>query len=179
MSRRWQQPWSSQGVFLILRQGAPLPGASPSTAAKRPQAASLPKEQHQPQSTPTTRVEPEGPRLGSGICRCTVDGATVCAEAPCPHGKAIDIRIVEWFRPSNAAVHRPAAPSTETRVQSSDGGTNQSASVGASQAARCAQLPKQIDDIDALVRRGGSAAYQDRLREERRKLVDKRYKSKC
>jgi len=44
---------------------------------------------------------------------------------------------------------------------------------------RCAWIDKAIESIDAQARQGQAAVIQDRLREDRQKLVDERYALKC
>jgi hypothetical protein len=41
--------------------------------------------------------------------------------------------------------------------------------------ARCAWIEKAIEAIDAQARQGQTVVIQDRLREDRQKLVDERY----
>jgi len=44
---------------------------------------------------------------------------------------------------------------------------------------RCASIEADIARIDGLARAGGSASYQDWLRDQRRKLIDEKYALKC
>jgi hypothetical protein len=46
-------------------------------------------------------------------------------------------------------------------------------------AARCKAIDAEIEQIDAAARAGGTATYQDWLRERRHKLVDEKYRLKC
>jgi len=160
------------GLYLILQKAAPIV-ATPATRPSVPTNASPPPLFAAPTASPAIRVEmPSGP----AVYRCKVNGTTTYSDAPCPGGKLVDARPAsQGFVPTPV---RRAAVVARSEVEAQPA----PASVTNEKAARdahCAWIEKAIESIDAQARQGQTAVIQDRLRDDRQKLVDERYALKC
>ena len=116
-------------------------------------------------------------RVRSGVYRCLEGGSLVFADQPCPHGrdagfppasaKAMSQRSAEGSRNVTARELTSTAPELRT-----------SGERPASRAA-CHEIDEDLAQINTRARAGGSAPYQDWLRDQRRRLVDERRRLNC
>lgn len=137
--------------------GPPEPVAPPPAAAPAP--ATLP---------------PAG-----GIYRCVQGGKTTYSDTPCPGGAAVDVRpAIDRYATPQLSPPQVAVEANEPALSMEQ--RPPSAGVrGDARTALCESIRRGIEQIDAAARAGGDAAYQDRLRSERRKLEDARYEHRC
>jgi hypothetical protein len=112
------------------------------------------------------------------VYKCARDGESVYSDSPCPGGKVVDVTPpVQGFvpvRPRRATTQKPEQPDAPAVNVASEQATERSM-----REARCALILAAIDQIDARARQPQTVPEQDRLREERRKLVDERYALRC
>lgn len=158
------------GLYLILHKAVPIV-AAPVATPEAPAKAAPPPQVAAPVAPAIRRVEaPPGP----SVYRCKVNGSTTYSDAPCPGGKLIDASpAAQGFAPT--PVRRAATVAQSEAEPSPASATNDKAG----RDARCAWIEKTIESIDAQARQGQPAVIQDRLREDRQKLVDERYALKC
>ena len=131
-------------------------------------------------STAQPAVAPEAPPPSSGTYRCEQGGRITYQASPCAVGttqKAVTGGTFNVVRPPPvpAIVARPEPE----RLKSSIGHIGNEASRGAGNEARCNELERAIARVDATARRGGSAQWQERLREQRRAYQDRMWALKC
>jgi hypothetical protein len=154
-------------AFVILTKGS---GIVATESARPPQVPpALRPEQAYVPSLPQP-----APSAGSGIYRCTERGAAAYSNRPCPNGREVDVRATSGFRPapvpSRQAVYVEESSASEEPAPLTQAPSNKAA---------CAAIEAAIASNDAAARAGGTAPYLDRLREDRHKLVDEKYRLKC
>ncbi len=180
---------SKGGEILVAKavQGAP----PPTTTAPQPQAGAPiagPGSARVPSEAPYPYNQDEGrtPRQDTGIYRCAENGSVVYSDRPCTNGRALDLQPNSGFNPTpvpQSSGRQQVVTQEErggaSRVQATTVAAEVKGNGEAIRKARCATIEAEIARIDALARAGGSASYQDWLRDERRKLVDEKYALKC
>jgi hypothetical protein len=181
---------ASKGGEMLGDKGAKV--APPTTTATPQLQAGASVARPEPVRTPSAAPDPyteetgQAPRQGPVIYRCARDGSVVYSDRPCANGRALDLQPNSGFNPTQVPQHdgrQPVVTLEEaegpTRAQSTTVATEDPGSGEPIRKARCATIEAEIARIDALARAGGPASYQDWLRDERRRLVDKRYALKC
>lgn len=138
-----------------------------------------------PDSPPRTRAGSTRPEaaLPGVIYRCQHNGSTVYSEVPCVGGRPINTQpaVSSYATPQPLADAQSAQRSSSAapRVSAADSERAGSDISAQQRSARCDQIRASIESIDAQARAGGTASWQDFLREERKKLEDLRYELKC
>ncbi len=124
------------------------------------------------------------------IYKCADKGRITYSESPCADGDYSNNRFaVRDDRLGNVVPEREAGPprfrSDESRQAiSTDAGRAAIVSGPSSTSTldakdRCVALDREVADIDAVARQGGSARRQDRLAERKRKARQKQRESNC
>lgn len=167
-------------VLAIANHAVPIVRTSTETA--RPPVVSPEARSHRIPAGPAGSTPVEASpvdralHLGQrdGVYRCTVDGRTVYADAPCVGGVAVDVRsagTVALPRTLSTAQRPvPSAPSSATEQAERPPGLGRD---------ECQLITRAIDDLDAQARIGGTAPRMDYLRAQRRYWEDRRYATKC
>jgi hypothetical protein len=162
------------GLYLILDKATPIVAAPTATPTPQPRVAAPP-----PLVTSTAgRPEAQVPPVPSGpaVYRCQVNGTTTYSDTPCLGGEVIDARpATQGFVPTPVRRGAVVAQSADDEQPASASATSEKAA----RDARCAWIEKAIESVDAQARQGHTVVTQDRLREERQKLVDERFALKC
>jgi len=175
---------ASKGGDIIV--GEAVQGAAPTTTAAAP--AAVPE----PVRAPTTAPYPQRsevdqtPRQSSGIYRCVENGSVVYSDSPCVGGRVLNLQPNSGFKPTpvpqvseRQQVVVQQDRSGAVRDQAATAATGTTGNGDAIRKTRCASIEAEIARIDGLARAGGSASYQDWLRDQRRKLIDEKYALKC
>jgi len=116
-------------------------------------------------------------QIGPAVYRCTVNGTTTYSDTPCPGAKVVDARPAAGVSCQRLLdARRLWLKQMPDRRYASDFRDGQR-EVEARRALRMDR--KAIESIDVQARQGQTAVMQDRLREDRQKLVDERYALKC
>jgi hypothetical protein len=161
------------GVYFILDRAAPILANS----APVPAAALKPAGDHTqvPSAQPTVQAAVQS---GPAVYRCKVNGTTTYSDTPCPGATVVDARPAAGGFVPTSLRRQATVVQTITEPPPVQVGAV-TANEKTKRDARCAWIEREIERIDALARQGQTAATQDRLREERRKLVDEKYDLKC
>lgn len=156
------------GIFAILERGSSIV-ADAAIAPPADFSKTLANGTH------LSAMEPVSPPSGS-VFKCAVDGTVTYSDRPCSGAKLVDARpAMEGFQ--RTAPVRSAYVATDQPPRPEGRATPVMPTVDKS--VRCAEVEARISQIDKQARQGGSAQYQDGLRDERHKLVDERYALKC
>jgi hypothetical protein len=154
-------------VALILGKAAPIVSKPPA-----PHVPPRPELVQQP-AAPGTAAPARAPasELGSGIFKCSVAGKTVYSDVPCPGAVEVDTRAAATtfqtprYVPSSGEAHIEPAPVAQSAVAPRD--------------RECESVRDEIDRLDSMARAGGTAAYMDWIRAQRRRAEDRRYELRC
>lgn len=155
-------------------------------------AQRTPTQTHQvrPAASPEPPVYgPSAPRAavrstpGAGaLVRCERNGSVTYQAGPCPveaSQDAVDGGTFSIVSPPKVAIPKSAVTTTTTREEGAVGFIAQAPSMGERNAKSCESLEREIARIDEAARRGGSAQYQEYLKERRRELKDEMWRLKC
>lgn len=161
---------------------AAMPSAPPRTATnERPVSSARPSDANRSATRSAGVPAPGGP---GAIYRCQQGGRTVYSDAPCDGAPSqlVDVRPTSGFQPPPRGPAASAqAPSPQPAPAASESGAPgaQSQPNAASNKAACAAIERAIEQVDAAARRGQSIPEQDRLRAQRKALVDQRAQFEC